>query len=77
MQYQRLSKAPPSTVTDAAKPEQDEVILAEEIVHELGNHVVQLGSKPKDFISSPILHQALGLDAEDYVVLSEFLEVGF
>ncbi|KAI3415836.1 hypothetical protein GPALN_005408 [Globodera pallida] len=75
MQHHRLSKAAPQTLSETTEPDESEVQLAEEIVQELGQHVVHLGAKPGDLVRPPMLHQALGLDADDYDVLSEFLEV--
>uniref|UniRef100_A0A914HCU6 Bromo domain-containing protein n=1 Tax=Globodera rostochiensis TaxID=31243 RepID=A0A914HCU6_GLORO len=75
MQHHRLSKTAPQTLSETTEPDENEVQLAEEIVQELGQHVVHLGAKPGDLVRPPLLHQALGLDADDYDVLSEFLEV--
>ncbi|KAL3072478.1 hypothetical protein niasHS_017452 [Heterodera schachtii] len=75
LQHNRLSKPIQPTLSEAIKPDESEIQLAEEIVQGLGRHVVQLGAKPVDLIQSPLLHQALGLDVDDYNVLSEFLEV--
>jgi hypothetical protein len=75
MQNERLSRPPPTTLTNSLQPNGEEISLANEIAQELSTNIVELGAQPKDVVSSETVHQALGLDADDFEILSEFLEV--
>lgn len=74
-QYKRLSRPPPITLSHVQSVDPEETQLGQQIAHQLGQQVRELEARPRDVVSSQAVHQALGLDADDFEVLSEFLEV--
>jgi hypothetical protein len=75
LQTVRLNSQPPPTITDASGPTQIEVQLAGKVVTELQSQISQCGVKPADITTDVNLHQAIGLNNDDYDILQEFLIV--
>lgn len=75
IQDKRLSRPPPPTLSHTVPPDMHETQLAAEIVQDLGSQVLEMDVRPRDIVSTRAVHQALGLDAADLEILSEFLEV--
>lgn len=71
LQKNRLSSAPPTTVTDQPPPGNLELNLASRVQGQLQSHIGQF-AKPGSVISPPVIHNAVGLNEEDIDLLNEF-----
>ncbi|KAL7075218.1 hypothetical protein ACQ4LE_005631 [Meloidogyne hapla] len=75
VQNKRLSQPPPTAISHALVPDQEETHLAQNIAQEIGKQIREADVRPSDIVSPKMVHQALGLDADDFDVISEFLDV--
>ncbi|CAK5018330.1 unnamed protein product [Meloidogyne enterolobii] len=75
VQNKRLSQPPPTAISYALVPDQEETHLANSIAQDLTKQILESNVRPGDIVSPKMVHQALGLDADDFDVISEFLDV--
>ncbi|CAK5035835.1 unnamed protein product [Meloidogyne enterolobii] len=75
VQNKRLSQPPPTAISYALVPDQEETHLATSIAQDLTKQILESNVRPGDIVSPKMVHQALGLDADDFDVISEFLDV--
>lgn len=71
LQKNRLSSAPPVTLSDQPAPSHLELNLAGKLQDQLQSQILQF-AKPVDLISAPVIHNAIGLNDEDIDLLNEF-----
>ncbi|CAD5206733.1 unnamed protein product [Bursaphelenchus okinawaensis] len=74
VQTNRLNQDPPVSLNDLGRPDQAEGDLAVNVAQQFTN-IVKHGAAPKDLVTTPQIHQAIGVSADDfdYDVLSEFI----
>lgn len=73
LQTTRLSSQPPQTLSDVQPPSQIEAQLAGKVATELQSQITHFGVKPGDLSTDSAIHQAIGIEDEDYDVLREFI----
>lgn len=77
LQHNRLNADPSHNLNDVSQPSQNEVMLANRVVHQLSNGITQYAVAPGNVASAHAIHQAVGINDNecDMDLLSEFMVI--